>query len=186
MQDKFYNFGLWIGDKYVWGGSVGITNTSNTLIQEFKKFLATNNPRKEIKEITINKGNAKRVYINSWKFLKFLQKIQENIVELIKTKDQFISYISGKIDADGTIMPYNVKFRTGFIKITYNKQDDAEKDLALLRKFGLNGCILPYKKRNAFDLKFTFNSCLNLLEKLKLKHPEKKKKLILIKRLVGR
>ena len=83
-------------------------------------------------------------------------------------------------------MPYNVKFRTGFIKITYNKQDDAEKDLALLRKFGLNGCILPYKKRNAFDLKFTFNSCLNLLEKLKLKHPEKKKKLILIKRLVGR
>jgi len=173
--EDFYNIGLWIGDKYVWGNSVGLTNTTKELIEEFKKFLSRNNPGKRIKEISID-GKAKRVYVNSSKFLRFLQKVQENIINLIETEEQFVSYISGKIDADGTIMPYNVKFRTGFIKITYRKRSEAEKDLFLLRKFGLDGCILPYKKRNAVDLKFTFNSCLKLLEKLKLKHPKKKKK----------
>jgi len=185
-EDKLYNIGLWMGDKYVWGGSVGLTNTSSELIREFRTFLSKNNPGKKIREVSINKGKAKRVYINSWKFLKFLMTAEKNITKIIKSKEQFISYISGKIDADGTIMPYNVKYRTGFIKITYGRREDAEKDLILLKKFGLNGCIVGYKERNAFDLKFTFKSCLDLLEKLKLKHPEKKKRLLLIKGLVGR
>jgi len=184
-MNKYYILGLWIGDRYMRGGSVGLTNTEKTLIKVFKNFLKKIT-KAEIKERLINNGRAKQVYVNSTKLLKFLTQEAKNIENIIKTEDQFIDYISGKIDADGTIMIYNLKWRTGLIKITYGDKEEMERDLKLCEKFGFKCCILKYKNRNAWDLKFTFISSLQLVKKLRLLHPEKRKKIQILKRLIGR
>lgn len=177
----FYNLGLWIGDKYIYGNSVGITNISLELINEFHEFvksLIKDSAQAKIK--SINNNTAKRVVVNSAILRRTFQELEKITQKLIKSEDELIAYLSGKIDADGTIMPYNLKWKTGFIKITYGNESEIIGDLSLLRKFGLNGYNIKYKDRNAFDLKMDFNSSLKIFNKLVLKHSQKKEKLFLI------
>jgi len=182
----FYMLGLWMGDKYIWENSVGLTNTQKNLVNIFKTIVLSVFPDLTPKIKKINNGKAYRVYFNSSHLLSYLQALAKKIVKIIDTEEKFINYISGKIDADGTIMPYNLKWKTGLIKITYGNPKELLADYKLCKKFGYTACILPYKTRNAWDLKFTFRSSLQLLKKLKLHHPTKKRKTKFLIRLVER
>ena len=186
-KQALYALGLWEGDKYVYGGSVGLTNTSSELLQEFKKFIKNIvRNQKRIKKIPINNGSAERVYVNSWLLRRILEKLSENVNKFIKSKEDLLAYLSGKIDADGTIMPQNFYSRSGLIKITYGNKKEAEKDKLLLEKFKLNASIIPYKDRNAYDLKITYLSSLKILNALSLKNPEKQTKLLILDGLTRR
>jgi hypothetical protein len=187
-KEALYNLGLWSGDKYVYGGTVGLTNTEKELINEFKVFLKNIILEKsKIVIKPINDGKALKVQINSWLLLRILRALDKNRDKIISTIEELCSYLSGKIDADGTIMPKNLNYKTGLIKITYESEEEAKKDSELLNKFNLNASIIPYKDRNAFDLKLTFKSSIFLLNKLQLKHPKKKNTLsILCGRLARR
>jgi len=46
---------------------------------------------------------------------------------------------------------------SGLIKITYGNKKEAENDLKLIEKFNLHTMIIPYKNRNAFDLKLSYS-----------------------------
>ncbi len=183
----FYNLGLWSGDKYVFGGSVGLTNTSEELIDSFHTFLKSLiKESNRIRKILINNGEAKRTYANSWLLLNLFNKLDGSIENFIGRENQMLAYFSGKIDADGTIMPQNFYYKTGLVKITYNKKTEALRDQKLFQKFGYNSSIIPYKGRNAFDLKLTFLSSLKLIPKIKLKHIEKQAKIMVLRGLSGR
>ena len=182
-----YALGLWEGDKYVYGGSVGLTNTSKELIEEFIRFLENFIENKQkIREVSINNGAAKRVYVNSWLLRRIIEKLSENKEKFITSKEDLLAYLSGKIDADGTIMIRNAYYKSGLIKITYGNKFEAERDKTLLQKFGLNGNLISYKSRNAYDLKLTYRSSLEILNLLFLKHPEKQKKLTILMGLTRR
>jgi hypothetical protein len=182
-----YALGLWEGDKYVYGGSVGLTNTSKELIEEFIRFLENFLENKQkIREVSINNGTAKRVYVNSWLLRRIIEKLSENKEKFINSKEDMLAYLSGKIDADGTIMIRNAYHKSGLIKITYGNKLEAERDKTLLQKFGLNGNLISYKSRNAYDLKLTYSSSLEILNLLFLKHPEKQKKLTILMGLTRR
>ncbi|MEM2272429.1 MAG: hypothetical protein QXP56_07175 [Archaeoglobaceae archaeon] len=183
----FYNIGLWMGDKYVYGGSVGLTNTSEELVSEFKNFLKSLvNEKRRIIEKRINEGKAKRVYVNSWILRRVLENFGKNINQLVRTEAELFAYLSGKIDADGTIMSQNIFNKSGLIKITYGNIKEAISDRKLFKKFGLRCVILPYKNRNAWDLKFSYLSSLKILKVLSLRHPEKKIKIEVLTRLTRR
>ena len=186
-EQVLYALGLWEGDKYIYGGSVGLTNTSSELLQEFKEFIKKIiKNQKSIKEISINSGTAKRIYLNSWLLKRILEKLTEKIERYIKSKEDLLTYLSGKIDADGTIMVQNFYSKSGLIKITYGSKKEAEKDKKLLEKFKLKASIIPYKDRNAYDLKITYLSSFEILNHLKLKNPEKQIKLLILKGLTRR
>jgi hypothetical protein len=166
---------------------VGLTNTSSELLQEFKEFIKKIiKNQKSIKEISINSGTAKRIYVNSWLLKRILEKLTEKIERYIKSKKDLLTYLSGKIDADGTIMVQNFYSKSGLIKITYGSKKEAEKDKKLLEKFKLKASIIPYKDRNAYDLKITYLSSFEILNHLKLKNPEKQIKLLMLKGLTRR
>lgn len=186
-KEFLYALGLWEGDKYVYGGSVGLTNTSKELIEEFIRFLENFLENKQkIREVSINNGIAKRVYVNSWLLRRIIEKLSENKEKFINSKEDLLAYLSGKIDADGTIMIRNAYYKSGLIKITYGNKFEAERDKTLLQKFGLNGNLISYKSRNAYDLKLTYRSSLEILNLLFLKHPEKQKKLTILMGLTRR
>ena len=183
----FYNLGLWCGDKYRFGNSVGLTNITENLLNEFKKFLESIVKEKSmVKEILINNGNASRIKINSGLIRRILENLEQQRENLINEENDLVAYLSGRIDADGTIMLYAIKYKTSPIKITYENISEAEKDFELLKRFNLKSWISKYKDRNAFDLKIALSSTLKILDKLNLKGEDKQQKLILIRKLVGR
>ncbi len=186
-EEFFYNLGLWCGDKYWFGNSVGLTNISKSLLSEFKKFLRSiTNEKSMIREVSINDGEASRVKVNSGLIKRIFEQLEQQREDLIKEEDELLAYLSGRVDADGTIMPYAIKYKTSLIKITYENLKEAEKDLELSKRFGVKCWISNYKDRNAFDLKVAFNSTLKILNKLSIKDENKQQKLILIRKLVGR
>lgn len=186
-KNLLYNLGLWSGDKYVYGGSVGLTNIKKELINEFEFFLKKIiNESTAIRKIKINNGTALRVFVNSWLVLRTLNSLTKELKKLIKTKQELFCYLSGLIDADGTIMPNNKKYNTGLIKITYGDERQIQTDLFMCKKFGLNCFITKYKNRNAFDLKFTQSACFLMYNKLFLRHKEKIHKIMLIGKLARR
>lgn len=151
---------------------------NSVLIRVFQDFLASlvcDSNRIKVK--SINKGEALRVYVNSTLLRRILEALCQNPCKLVEGEEELYAYLSGKIDADGTIMPYNQKYKTGLIKITAASLEEARADLALLNKFGLRGCILAYKGRNAFDLKITYLDSLFLSGKLAPKDDNKFRKL---------
>ncbi len=121
-SEILYNLGLWFGDKYIRGNSVGLTNTEIVLLESFKKFL---------KKVGVEDTDIKlfpqekpyRIYTNSGLLKRILLALEERIHCVISDFESLCHYLSGKIDADGTIMPYNLRWKTGFIKITYNSSE---------------------------------------------------------------
>ena len=91
-----------------------------------------------------------------------------------------VPYIAGKIDSDGTIMPYNIKYNSGLAKITYGSLLEAKTDLELLTSVGYRCSLIKYKDRNAFDLKLSVLSCLKIFPKVLkyIRHREKKNKIL--------
>ncbi|MBI2084523.1 MAG: hypothetical protein HYT70_02835 [Candidatus Aenigmarchaeota archaeon] len=183
----FYNLGLWCGDKYWFGNSVGITNTNEKLLDEFMKFLERIvKERKMLKKVSINNGDASRVKINSGLIRRILENLEQDRETLIQRENELLAYLSGRIDADGTLMLYAVKYRTSPIKITYGSLEEARKDFSLLKKFNISGWISTYKNRNAYDLKISFNSAVKILSKLFLKDEKKQQKVFLLRELIER
>lgn len=92
-----YIFGLWSGDKYWWGSSIGLTNTNIRLIKIFREFF---------KQLGFNKKRIKlSVYtksgsgVNKQKLSQLLQ-IPRNNIKTYKfkkgRKDYFIIYVNSR------------------------------------------------------------------------------------------
>lgn len=153
-----YILGLWLGDKHIYGNRVGLSNKNPVLLKEFEKFLTKIS---DSKIYFVVENNIKtKVYINSSLLRRVLEGMQQNIEELVK--DFVISYLAGRIDSDGCILTSNLKYNSGLAKITYNKLKEAKTDRKLLSHLKCKSCILKYKNRNAFDLKISILSCIEL------------------------
>jgi len=166
-----YILGLWLGDKYIYGNRVGLSNKNPILLREFEKFLKHVSNSK-VSFVVENKIKTK-VYINSSILRRILEGMQQNINKM--TKSFIIPYLAGRIDSDGCILASNLKHISGLTKITYDKIKEAETDKKLLNYFKFKSCILKYKNRNAFDLKISVLSCMKLFPIL-LKYVKNTKK----------
>lgn len=153
-----YILGLWLGDKYIYGNRVGLSNKNPILLNEFEKFL-TNISDSKVCFVAENDIKTK-VYINSSLLRRVLERMQQNINGLVK--NFIISYLAGRIDSDGCILTSNLRHNSGLAKITYSKLKEAKNDKKLLSCLNCKSCVLKYNSRNAFDLKISTLSCMKL------------------------
>ena len=153
-----YILGLWLGDKYIYGNRIGLSNKNPLLLKEFEKFL-TNISNSKIYFVAEN-GIKTKVYINSSLLRRVLERMKQNIDKLVKRF--VIPYLAGRIDSDGCIMTSNLKHNSGLAKITYSKLREVKADRKILSYLNCKSCILKYKNRNAFDLKISILSCIKL------------------------
>ncbi len=154
-----YVLGIWMGDKYTYGNRIGLSNKNENLRLKFEQFIKTIllSPF-EFHHVVENREITK-TYVNSALLLRIFRALEYNIEQIVKGRF-VIPYISGKIDADGTILTSNLKHNSGLAKITYNHLAEAETDKNILTSMGYRCCITKYKNRNAFDLKLSILTCL--------------------------
>ena len=93
-----YILGLWLGDKYWWGSSIGITNTSLKIIRRFREFLKQASlPKSRIKLSVYTRSENK---INKRKIAKALDLCEENLRIYKPPKkvkeDIFILYVNSR------------------------------------------------------------------------------------------
>jgi hypothetical protein len=177
-EEIFYSVGLWFGDKYVYGNSVGLTNRNKKCLEAFKTFLYRISKSK-IKESKDEKG-IYRISINSAILRRSLEGICKEINKHINTCDTLSAFLAGLIDADGTIMPYKARKKSGYIKITLGTDEEIKNIKKLLDKFSITYSISKYSGRNGYDLNLTLTACSiispHLLKYIKSSHNKKKLK----------
>ena len=188
MKKDLYIFGLWLGDKYWWGSSIGLVNTKLEITKKFVKFLkevgfsiekikvqirAKNpiNKKKfakilKVKETNIHfsqlkKGNKTQitVYVNSRKFKREFIKETRTIREKIKTKKELIEYLRGRFDADGHFDPKKKR-----IRIAYTTLEEAKADASLIQRIiKEKPKVVFYKKANEAILELIGEKWKNLI-----------------------
>ena len=176
-QELAYILGLWAGDKYVYGNRIGLCNIEHELLGAFAGFLRKVAKPAKVRYVMENSVKTK-VYINSAVLRRTMEALEREIPNLINA-NLLSAYFAGRIDADGCIMPSNLRHNSGLAKITYGSLLEAEKDAAILRTLGYHCCITRYKGRNAFDLKMSVLSCIRIFPKLLdySRHQEKRGKI---------
>lgn len=173
MKEDLYIIGLWLGDKYWWGSSIGLVNTKLRIAQRFVRFLRESGfpverikvqvraknfvnrkriaEKLKVKETNIHFSRLKKgkrtqitVYVNSRKFKKeFIQKA-ETIREKIKTEDELVEYLKGRFDADGHFDQMKKR-----VRIAYTTLEEAKADALLIQRIvGKKPKVVFYEKAN--------------------------------------
>jgi len=187
-----YILGLWLGDKYWWGSSIGITNTSLEIIRRFREFLKqTGLPKSRIKLSVYTRSENK---INKRKIAKALDLCEENLRIYKPPKkvkeDIFILYVNShplkrmltiktenlekEIQTLLSLYQYiagrfdadghytSIKNR---IRISYTTREEAELDRKLVMKFVKKAPrVVFYKKANEWILEFCGKEWKNFIK----------------------
>jgi len=179
-----YILGLWLGDKYWWGSSIGLTNTNMNLIKVFRNFLEKLGfPKERIKlsvyhkdqvideselakKLNIHLENIKVhkfkkgkkvyfiIYVNSRPLKRIFYSMASNLENCIKNYKGLLMYITGRFDSDGWL---NKKYPE--VRISYTTEEEARKDANLIEKF------LSIKPRVRFE-KYSNTWIINMKGKI--------------------
>jgi hypothetical protein len=186
-----YILGLWLGDKYWRSSSIGLTNTNEVLIAEFRKFLKRNGfsrdriklsvytksgranrtvtamkhkiPERNVKVYKLKKGvnPVFIIYVNSRKLKRKFDEVYKNLENLV-TKKNIFEYLGGRFDSDGNyIKPKNR------LRISYTTRQEASRDALLVaNRIGIKPKVKFYKKANEWILEMSGKKWRSIIEKI--------------------
>ena len=175
-----YILGLWLGDKYWWGSSIGLINTNPSIIQKFRKFFELlkfekkriklsvytqngkankerltkifNIPKRNIKTYKWKKGRKTTyiIYVNSRPLKRKFEEYVKNLENLINKKN-LPQYIAGRLDADGHYAKSKNRIRIG-----YTTEEETRRDSKIIFKImRKNPKISFYSKANEWILELS-------------------------------
>ena len=128
-----YLLGLWCADGYWWSSSVGLSNTDENLIDQFRKFFIQNFDNERIKY------NRHHIFVNSRPLLREFVTAKNNL-ENLKNENVLQAYFAGRFDGDGSI---SKDFRSD-CRIVYSNQKEAEVDQKLINIIGISKTKIYY------------------------------------------
>lgn len=162
QEIPLYILGLWLGDKYWWSSSIGLTNTKLQLIQKFRKFLESLNFQKERIKLSVYTRNGRLKSKDKQLLSRLLQLPEKNIkpYKLYKGKRiVYILYVNSRplkrkfeeasknleslINSPESLFEYlsgridadgNFEWNKNRIRIGYTTKDEAEKDAKIISK----------------------------------------------------
>lgn len=132
-QEDAYILGLWCADSYWWGGSVGLSNTDDDLIERFREFFLKIFPKERIK------FNRHHLFVNCISLLREFREARKRLIDFTNSK-LIKSYLAGRFDGDGCI---NKNLRKD-CRIVYGNRGEAELDQSLLRRIGITQTKIYY------------------------------------------
>lgn len=88
-----YILGLWLGDRYWWSSSIGLTNTKLQLIQKFRNFLDSLNFQRERIKLSVYTKNGKLAPKDKQRLSRLLRLSKKNIKSYKFLKGERIVYI---------------------------------------------------------------------------------------------
>lgn len=130
-----YILGLWCADSYWWSSSVGLSNTDDKLIGEFRKFLKKIFPEERIK------FNRNHIFVNSRPLLREFISAKASL-DRLEDPDIIKAYFAGRFDGDGSID----KNLRNDCRIVYGRKEEAEMDKKLLGKIRISNTKIYYYK----------------------------------------
>jgi len=155
-----YIIGLWLGDGYWWGSSIGLTNTKLHLIQIFRNFLETLKFQKERVKMSVYTGNG-NLTSKDKQYLSELLNIPENNIKSYKfskgDRIVYILYVNSRplkrkfeeikrnledfINSPESLLEYlagridadgNFELNKNRIRISYTTKAEAERDAKMI------------------------------------------------------
>lgn len=128
-----YLLGLWCADGYWWSSSVGLSNTDEILINQFREFFIQKFDSKRIKY------NRHHIFVNSRPLLREFVSAKSNLGNL-KDENILQAYFAGRFDGDGSIS----KDLRSDCRIVYSNRKEIEVDQKLISLIGINKTKIYY------------------------------------------
>ncbi len=166
-----YLLGLWCADGYWWSSSVGLSNTDENLIDQFRKFFIQNFDNERIKY------NRHHIFVNSRPLLREFV-LAKNNLEKLKNENVLQAYFAGRFDGDGSI---SRDFRSD-CRIVYGNQKETEIDQKLMSIIGISKTkIYYYQSARTFCLYISRFEAEKFINKISL-YSVKMQKLMFVPR----
>lgn len=188
-----YILGLWLGDKYWWGSSIGLTNTDLRLIKKFREFFRQCGLEERRIKLSVYTKNEES--INKEELSKLLEIPSENIKMYKFKKGQqtyFIIYVNSRklkrefealsqnledvIKDENTLLSYIAgrfdsdgyySAKRNEIRISYTTKKEAEKDASLIMKFFLKKPRVKFERQaNTWNVELTGKKWSDFIKKV--------------------
>ncbi len=137
---------------------MGLSNTDENLINQFRKFFIQNFDKERIKY------NRHHIFVNSRPLLREFVSAKSNL-ENLKDKDILKAYFAGRFDGDGSI---SKDFRSD-CRIVYSNRKEVEVDQKLIKIIGISKTkIYYYQSAKTFCLYISRFEAENFINQISL------------------